>query len=149
MDHGRNEQSIEKEYRDANEKKLIQKIINLLEDYFSGQKIELFDAISEADIDLNLKAKFSTDFSLKVINYLINNVKYGETISYSEIGKNIGSRAYRAVGNVMRRNPLPLIIPCHRVIKNNGSLGGFGGYNGDEWQHELKSKLLRIEGSRS
>ncbi len=83
-----------------------------------------------------------------MIKYLIENVNYGEITTYSDIGRNIGSKAYRAIGNVMKNNPLPLIIPCHRVIKKNGDLGGFMGKRDKEWQTNLKLNLLKIEGSK-
>ena len=83
-----------------------------------------------------------------MIKYLIENVNYGEITTYSDIGRNIGSKAYRAIGNVMKNNPLPLIIPCHRVIKKNGDLGGFMGKMDKVWQTNLKLNLLKIEGSK-
>ena len=67
-------------------------------------------------------------------------IPYGQTRSYKEIAQAIGhSKAFRAVGNANGQNPLPLIIPCHRVIESNGGLGGFG--------HGLKVKrqLLELE----
>ncbi|MFX1260154.1 MAG: methylated-DNA--[protein]-cysteine S-methyltransferase, partial [Promethearchaeota archaeon] len=73
--------------------------------------------IYDLNIELRVKDKFKTDFALRIVKYLIKNVKYGEIISYSKIGKEIGSKAYRAIGNVLKKNSLPLIIPCHRVIK--------------------------------
>ena len=69
----------------------------------------------------------------------------GEITTYSEIGNKIGSTAFRAIGNVLRRNPLPLIIPCHRVIKKNGDIGGFMGEANYSWQQNLKKGLLQIE----
>lgn len=77
---------------------------------------------------------------------MINNVKYGEIITYSDIGNKVVSKAYRAIGNVLRKNPLPLIIPCHRVIKKNGETGGFMGKMDNKWQQNLKMDLLKIEG---
>ncbi|MFX0070265.1 MAG: methylated-DNA--[protein]-cysteine S-methyltransferase [Candidatus Hermodarchaeota archaeon] len=134
-----------KNTKDSIEKDLTQNLITLLEEYLSGKKINLYNSISAINIKIDLKEKFTTEFSLKVVEYLINKVKYGTTTSYSEIAEYIGSKAYRAVGNVMRCNPLPLIIPCHRVLKKDGDLGGFGGYFNNEWQHKLKSDLLEIE----
>lgn len=77
---------------------------------------------------------------------MINNVKYGEIITYSDIGNKVASKAYRAIGNVLRKNLLPLIIPCHRVIKKNGETGGFMGKMDNKWQQNLKMDLLKIEG---
>ncbi len=54
-------------------------------------------------------------------------IPYGQTRSYQDIAKSVGHpKAFRAVGNANGRNPIPLILPCHRVIESNGGLGGFG-----------------------
>jgi methylated-DNA-[protein]-cysteine S-methyltransferase len=78
-------------------------------------------------------------FFKKVYDNLIK-VPYGNTISYKELAQKSGNeRAYRAVGNACKYNPLPLVIPCHRVIKANGEIGDFaGGKN-------LKKILLSLE----
>ncbi|MHC4158542.1 MAG: methylated-DNA--[protein]-cysteine S-methyltransferase [Planctomycetota bacterium] len=69
-------------------------------------------------------------------------VRYGETISYGRLAKKAGrAGAARAVGNVLARNPLPLITACHRVICADGSLGGFSAAGG----LKLKKKLLALE----
>jgi O-6-methylguanine DNA methyltransferase len=69
-------------------------------------------------------------------------VKFGQTINYGELAKKAGRpAAARAVGNALAKNPLPLIIPCHRVIRSDGSLGGFSGLGG----LSLKRKLLLHE----
>jgi len=71
------------------------------------------------------------------------NIKFGQTISYSELAKKLGRpAASRAVGNTLARNPLPLIIPCHRVIRNDGKMGGFSALGGVT----LKKRLLKLEG---
>jgi O-6-methylguanine DNA methyltransferase len=80
-----------------------------------------------------------THFQKKVWSALAE-IPYGQTRSYIEIAQAIGHpRAFRAVGNANGQNPIPLIIPCHRVIENNGGLGGFG--------HgvKVKKKLLDFE----
>jgi len=80
-----------------------------------------------------------TIFQKKVWSTLTK-IPYGQTRSYKEIAKAIGHpKAFRAVGNANGNNPIPLIIPCHRVIETNGGLGGFG--------HGLKVKkeLLDFE----
>jgi methylated-DNA-[protein]-cysteine S-methyltransferase len=67
-------------------------------------------------------------------------IPYGETRSYSWVARQIGkSRASRAVGQALGRNPLPIIIPCHRVVTSDGKLGGFGG------GLEMKRYLLALE----
>jgi len=69
-------------------------------------------------------------------------IKFGQTISYAGLAKKIGwPSAYRAVGGALAQNPLPLIIPCHRVICANGKIGGFSAPSG----RNLKEKLLKHE----
>ncbi len=68
-------------------------------------------------------------------------IPFGTTVTYGELAEMAGKpRAARAVGTAMKRNPLPILIPCHRVIAANGKLGGFGG------GLEMKRWLLRHEG---
>jgi methylated-DNA-[protein]-cysteine S-methyltransferase len=67
-------------------------------------------------------------------------VPYGTTVSYGELARRVGSpRAARAVGQALGRNPVPLIVPCHRVVRADGGLGGFGG------GPALKGRLLELE----
>ena len=129
---------------ETNESKVILSLKELINDYLTGKKVNLYEKVHELDIDLNLKKKFSTDFSRNVMD-VVSKLKYGEKISYSGIGAKINSKAYRAIGNVLKKNPLPLIIPCHRIIKKDGSLGGFMGKTGNKWQQDLKRILLKIE----
>lgn len=83
---------------------------------------------------------FLPPFSQKVLQTLFLQ-PFGELISYKDLAKRCGqAKAYRAVGNANNSNPLPIIIPCHRVIKSNGELGGYG------CGIEKKLKLLEIEG---
>ena len=57
----------------------------------------------------------------------VSNIKYGQTASYKDIAKNVGNKkAVRAVGTANAKNPITIIIPCHRIISANGSLGGYG-----------------------
>jgi methylated-DNA-[protein]-cysteine S-methyltransferase len=80
-----------------------------------------------------------TPFQLSVLRAL-QDVPYGATISYGELAQRIGRpKASRAVGGANARNPLPIVIPCHRVIGSDGSLVGFGG------GLEIKRKLLDLE----
>ncbi len=90
-----------------------------------------------------MAAAFKTPFSRKVIDALLG-TKAGQTITYKELAGKIGSPgAARAVGNVMRSNPFPIIIPCHRVVSPNS----LGGYSGDVrgTSLKIKQKLLDIE----
>jgi methylated-DNA-[protein]-cysteine S-methyltransferase len=80
-----------------------------------------------------------TPFQLSVLRAL-QEIPYGQTISYGELARRIGRpRASRAVGAANARNPLPIVIPCHRVIGSDGSLTGFGG------GLEVKEALLALE----
>ena len=81
-----------------------------------------------------------TKFQWKVLKVTAN-IPLGETRSYKWVAAKAGSpKAVRAVGQALRRNPYPVIIPCHRVIKSDGSLGGYAGGPG-----EKKAKLLAME----
>jgi len=92
-------------------------VIGQLQEYFAGARTEF---------DLKL-APSGTPFQQAVLEAL-QQIPYGETCSYGEIAARIGKpSAVRAVGAANGRNPLPIIIPCHRVIGSNGSLTGFGG----------------------
>jgi len=122
----------------------IQALQNLILSYLSGKNVNLYDNIKDLNIELGVKKKFPTEFSKNVISNLAN-LDRGEITTYSEIGSRMGSKAYRAIGNILRNNPLPLIIPCHRVIKKNGDIGGFMGESKKSWQQNLKKKLLEIE----
>lgn len=70
-------------------------------------------------------------------------VPRGQVSTYAEIAKRIGSpKAVRAVGQALRRNPIPIVVPCHRVIASDGTLGGYGG----EMRSKRKLQLLKLEG---
>ena len=71
-------------------------------------------------------------------------IPYGQTASYSDVARAVGrQKAYRFVGNTLSKNPFPVIVPCHRVIKSDGSCGGFGG------GRDLKMKMLALEKKQS
>jgi methylated-DNA-[protein]-cysteine S-methyltransferase len=100
-----------------------------LGEYFSGERLTF---------ELELEPK-GTPFQIAVLDALVQ-IPYGETRSYRDIAIEIGKpRAARAVGAANGRNPLPIVIPCHRVIGANGSLTGFGG------GLEAKTFLLELE----
>ncbi|HNV44155.1 MAG TPA: methylated-DNA--[protein]-cysteine S-methyltransferase [Exilispira sp.] len=83
---------------------------------------------------------FYTKFQLKVLSALTS-IPYGKTFSYLDVARLIGCpKAFRAVGNAVGSNRLMIIIPCHRVIKNNGRMGKFGG------GEDVKRFLLNLEG---
>ncbi|XP_037397650.1 methylated-DNA--protein-cysteine methyltransferase isoform X1 [Pygocentrus nattereri] len=86
-------------------------------------------------------------FSARVLRTLQDRVSVGQTVSYRQLAEMAGNeRAVRAVGGAMRRNPVPLLIPCHRVLCSSGAIGGFMGGKGTEikrWllQHESPDHL--------
>lgn len=105
------------------------KEIQEISDYFSG-KLKMFS---------NIILPKGTGFQQKVWKVLLD-VPYGSTVSYQEIAIAAGSpQACRAAGNALNKNPLPLIIPCHRVISKNGTIGGFGS------RIDIKKYLLDLE----
>jgi methylated-DNA-[protein]-cysteine S-methyltransferase len=102
-----------------------------LDHYFQG---------SNPDFSFDI-ALHGTEFQKKVW-LACATIPYGETRSYSDIARMIGNqKATRAVGSALGKNPVPLIIPCHRVLRSNGNLGGFAG------GLDVKRKLLEIEKS--
>ncbi|REJ77177.1 MAG: methylated-DNA--[protein]-cysteine S-methyltransferase [Acidobacteria bacterium] len=104
-----------------------------LGEYFAGTR---------RSFDLAL-APVGTDFQLDVWQQL-RRIPYGETISYAELAARTGNpNASRAVGAANGRNPLPIVVPCHRVIGADGSLVGFGG------GLDAKRSLLRLEGAEA
>ncbi len=119
---------------------------NIINAYLKDGKTNLFNALKEMGILFDLDDTFNTPFSESVLKALLK-IKPGEITTYSDLAKRINSKAYRAVGGVLRNNPLPLIIPCHRVIKKDGKLGGFMGKMEEHWQTNLKRSLLKVEGN--
>lgn len=90
--------------------------------------------------DLPLDLARTRPFQREVLLELVK-VPYGQVVTYGELAALCGRpRAARAVGGAMRSNPLPIVVPCHRVLPSAGGLGGFGG------RPELKQQLLEIEG---
>ena len=102
--------------------------------YFRGQKVTFPDPL-----DLSIATSFQ-----RRVWAAARLIPYGETRSYAWIAKQIKSpAAARAVGQALGANPLPIIIPCHRVLSSNGGLGGFGG------GLKLKRRLLKLEGNQN
>jgi methylated-DNA-[protein]-cysteine S-methyltransferase len=105
------------------------KVIRQLQAYFSGEL---------KDFDLPLAFE-GTPFQLRVWQTL-RAIPYGQTISYGQLAERIGQpKAVRAVGLANGSNPIPIIVPCHRVIGSNGNLTGYGG------GLPIKEKLLALE----
>ncbi len=107
-----------------------------LKGYFSGKKIDFHK--------YHLDILLGTEFQKKVWEKLLE-ITYGETRSYKWLAEKVGSpNGFRAVGGANGRNPIPIIIPCHRVINSDGSLGG---YSGGVWIKEWLLKLEKGHGS--
>ncbi len=95
---------------------LFKREIKQLVNYFSG-KLKSFN--------IEISFRTGTEFQKKVWQELMK-IPYGKTISYEELAKNIGhNNAVRAVGSANGKNPINIIVPCHRVIRKNGELGGY------------------------
>jgi methylated-DNA-[protein]-cysteine S-methyltransferase len=104
-----------------------------LDEYFEGKRQEF-----DGSLDLGGFAEFTRD----VLGELAR-VPFGETTTYGHLAARVGRpRAARAVGTVMNRNPIPIVLPCHRVVGSSGSLVGYAG------GLERKQALLRLEGAR-
>jgi methylated-DNA-[protein]-cysteine S-methyltransferase len=106
-----------------------------LDDWFNGR-------VERLDIPLDLTGL--DGFKRDVLETLVREVGWGETVSYGELAEMAGRpRAARAVGSAMASNPLPFVIPCHRVIASGGRIGGYGGTRDAV---ALKRELLAREG---
>jgi methylated-DNA-[protein]-cysteine S-methyltransferase len=102
-----------------------------LDEYFEQRRTEF---------DLPLDLRLSAEFTRRVLEELAK-VPYGETTTYATLAARAARpRAARAVGTVMNRNPIPIVLPCHRVVGSTGSLVGYGG------GLDRKEALLRLEG---
>jgi O-6-methylguanine DNA methyltransferase len=112
---------------------LMRPYLRELEEYFAGQRREFSFAI-----DLR-----GTDFQLACWRALLA-IPYGETRSYADIARAVGRpQGFRAVGMANNRNPVAIVVPCHRVIASDGTLCGYGG------GLDIKRKLLELEGALS
>lgn len=104
-----------------------------LDEYFDGARRRF-----EVDVDLTL----AHGFRRLVLEKLYATVGFGQTLSYLELAELAGNpRASRAVGSAMATNPVPIVVPCHRVLRTGGALGGYGG------GLEVKRYLLALEGA--
>jgi methylated-DNA-[protein]-cysteine S-methyltransferase len=103
-----------------------------LDGYFEGRLREF---------DLPLDWRLSRDFRRRVLR-AIARIPYGRTRSYMQVAASAGNeRAVRAAGTACGANPIPIVVPCHRVLRTGGALGGYGG------GLAMKESLLRLEGS--
>lgn len=100
-----------------------------LEEYFAGKRIKF-------DVALDLRG---TEFQVRAWRALCR-IPYGKTISYGQQAKNIQNpKAFRAVGSANGKNPIPIIVPCHRVLASDGTLGGYS------LGLKMKEQLLDLE----
>jgi methylated-DNA-[protein]-cysteine S-methyltransferase len=103
-----------------------------LDEYFEGERRRF---------DVSLDRRLSHGYRRRVLEAL-SEVPYGETVSYKDLAVRTGNPgASRAVGTAMATNPIPIVVPCHRVLRSGGALGGYGG------GIETKVWLLRLEGA--
>ena len=103
-----------------------------LDEYFAGRRRRF---------DVALDLRLATGFYRTVLDHLLD-IGYGDTASYATVAEAAGSpRAVRAVGTACKENPLPVVVPCHRVVRSDGSMGGYAGGPG------IKAHLLGLEGA--
>jgi methylated-DNA-[protein]-cysteine S-methyltransferase len=103
-----------------------------LDEYFAGNR---------RTFDVPLDRRLSHGYRRQVLEVL-SEVPYGETVSYKDLAVRTGNPgASRAVGSAMATNPIPIVVPCHRVLRSGGALGGYGG------GIDTKVWLLRLEGA--
>jgi methylated-DNA-[protein]-cysteine S-methyltransferase len=116
--------------RDQADTALLRRARDQLQDYFDGTRTAF---------DLPL-APHGTAFQRKVWDALCT-IPAGQTRSYAEIAQQVGCRAARAIGRANGANPIPILIPCHRVVAADGTLGGYSGGEGEA----TKRYLLDLE----
>ncbi|MFI6036881.1 methylated-DNA--[protein]-cysteine S-methyltransferase [Streptomyces sp. NPDC051315] len=111
---------------------LLAEAIRQVEAYFSGTR---------RDFELPLDWSLISGFNRQVLRELASGVPFGAVVGYGDLAKRVGQPgAAQAVGMAMGANPLPVVVPCHRVVESDGGIGGFGG------GLEAKRKLLALEG---
>ena len=102
-----------------------------LEEYFEGNR---------RDFDLDLDWRLTGGFTRKILRATAR-IPFGETRSYGQMATSAGSpRAFRAAGSALGSNPIPIVVPCHRVLRTGGALGGYAG------GLDVKRHLLELEG---
>lgn len=104
------------------------------------RKLDLYFEGRLTEFDLPLDWQLSRDFRRRALR-AIDRIPYGKTRSYTEIARSAGNeRAVRAAGSACGSNPIPIVVPCHRVLRSGGALGGYGG------GLPMKEALLELEG---
>ncbi|MFJ6743545.1 methylated-DNA--[protein]-cysteine S-methyltransferase [Streptomyces sp. NPDC091279] len=111
---------------------LLAEAIRQVGEYFAGER---------RDFDLPLDWSLISGFNRQVLRELLAGVPFGSVVGYGDLARRVGQPlASQAVGVAMGANPLPVVVPCHRVVERDGGIGGFGG------GLETKRKLLALEG---
>jgi len=103
-----------------------------LQEYFNGQRTRF-----------NLPIAFTGSRLQVAVWTFLRTIPYGETVSYSQVADAVNCKGVRAVATIIGRNPIPIIIPCHRVIRKDGTIGGFSLVG-----PEFKKQLLELEKAR-
>jgi len=104
------------------------------------RELDLYFEGKLTEFELPLDWQLSRDFRRRALR-AIDRIPYGRTRSYTEIARSAGNeRAVRAAGTACGSNPIPIVVPCHRVLRSGGGLGGYGG------GLPMKEALLRLEG---
>ncbi len=107
---------------------LLPKLAAALRDYFDGRRVRF---------DVRLDCDTAGDFTRAVWN-ACRRVGHGRTVTYGELARKAGRPgAARAVGTAMARNPFSIVVPCHRVLRSDGSLGGYSGPGGVDFKQQL------------
>jgi methylated-DNA-[protein]-cysteine S-methyltransferase len=107
------------------------------------RELDLYFEGKLTEFDLPLDWRLSKDFRRKVLR-VIDRIPYGKTRSYMQVATSAGNvRAVRAAGSACGSNPIPIVVPCHRVLRTGGGLGGYGG------GLPMKRALLELEGASS
>jgi methylated-DNA-[protein]-cysteine S-methyltransferase len=105
------------------------------------RELEQYFEHKRHDFELPLDWRLSRGFRRRVLRNTAR-LPYGETATYAEMAARAGNpRAYRAAGSALGSNPIPVVVPCHRVVQTGGGLGGYGG------GLDVKEYLLRLEGA--
>jgi methylated-DNA-[protein]-cysteine S-methyltransferase len=113
------------------------RVTNIPESFIQEIK-EYFDGNSK-EFSQSVQLDTGTEFERKVWTSL-STIPYGETRSYKWLAQYVGSpKGTRAVGRALSKNPIPIVLPCHRIIESNGKLGGFA------WGSDIKRRLLSLE----
>nr|WP_107907154.1 methylated-DNA--[protein]-cysteine S-methyltransferase [Streptomyces chartreusis] len=117
---------------EAPDSPLLAEAIRQMEQYFAGTR---------RDFELPLDWSLISGFNRQVLRELAKGVPFGTVVGYGDLAGRVGQPgAAQAVGVAMGANPLPVVVPCHRVVESDGGIGGFGG------GLETKRKLLALEG---